>query len=169
MMQSDVHLFSASDIEPLQRILGISARPSVRAAGTLVIIAGSVALLAYIGEGAMLAAAMAGVTLLIAGLAWATPAFSRRKLLQWIERHAGCAPTVRWDDAGFRTDGCRHNEEGTFDWRSVRAAIVSPNYLVMQTRLGPMIVPRRALDDARSRDLHGHFERNSIPVRIIGD
>lgn len=164
-MQSDRHHFSSADIEPIQRLLSKLGRPSVRSAATLVSIAAAFALFAFIAGEANLAA-FPGVALAIASIAWLTNGSSRGTLEQWVAQHANCAPIVAWDDLEFRNGGCVHGTDGVFAWKSIRAAISSPDYIILLSRCGPLIVPQRALDVERSADLLHQLERNRITVRL---
>ncbi|WP_422056153.1 hypothetical protein [Sphingomonas sp.] len=164
-MRSDVHHFSAADIQPVQRLLGKIGRPPMRWVAILIAIAAALALLAIMAGDARLAA-IPGVALAIATVAWLTPSLSRRTLENWIEQHAGCAPFTSWDDTEIRNGGCVHRTDGVFPWRTIRAAIASPDYIILLSRCGPLIVPQRALDAERAADLVRQLEAHGITVRL---
>ncbi len=164
-MQSDPHHFSAADIEPIQRLLARLGRPSLRSVATAVVIATALALLAFVAGEPNLAA-FPGIALAIAGVAWLTHGSSRGTLERWVTLHAPCAPIVSWDAVGFRSGGCVHGTDSAFPWNTVRAAVASPDYIILQARCGPLIIPQRALDAERASDLLRELEANNIAVRL---
>ncbi|MDK2767862.1 MAG: YcxB family protein [Sphingomonas sp.] len=164
-MRSDVHYFSVADIAPIRRLLGKLARPSLRSVAILVTITASLGLLALVvGEAKLVA--IPGVAVAIATVAWLTPSLSRRTLEQWIDQHALCAPFTAWDDVEIRHGGCIHGTDSVFPWKSIRAAIASPDYIILLSRCGPLIVPQRALDAQRAADLLRQLATNGIAVRL---
>lgn len=164
-MQTDVHHFSAADIEPIQRLLARLGRPSLRSVATAVVIATALALLACVAGEPNLAA-FPGIALAIAGVAWLTHGSSRGTLERWVTLHVPCAPVVAWGEVGFRSAGCVHGTDSAFPWNTVRAAIASPDYIILQSRGGPLIIPQRALDAERASDLLRRLEANNIAVRL---
>lgn len=162
-MRSDVHHFSAADIEPIQRLLARLGRPAMRSVAILIAIAAALALLALIAGEAKLAAIPA-VALAITMVAWLTPSFSRRTLDSWIAQHADCAAFTAWDETEIRNGGCAHGTDGAFPWTTIRAAIASPDYIILLSRCGPLIVPQRALNAECAADLLRQLDANGISV-----
>lgn len=162
-MRSDVHHFSAADIEPIQRLLTRLGRPAKRSAAILIAITSILALLALIAGESNLAT-IPGVALKITMVAWLTPSFSRRTLETWIRQHADSAPFTAWDDTEIRNGGCAHGTDGALPWTTIRAAITSREYIILLSRCGPVIVPQRALDSERAADLLGRLHASGIAV-----
>ena len=165
-MRSDIPHFSAADIQPIQRLLAKLGRPPIRSVVILIAIAAALAFLAFMAGEAKLAA-IPGVALTIAAIAWLTPSFSRRTLENWIEQHAVCTPFTSWDGTEVRNGGCIHGTDGAFPWTTIRAAIASPDYIILHARCGPLIVPQRALDAERAADLLRRLEANGVAVRLV--
>jgi hypothetical protein len=80
-------------------------------------------------------------TILTFALHW----LMRRTISQWIDRHAVCPAYLEWDDAGFRSGGCVHGEEGRWPWSAVSAVKESSDFLILQSGRCMQIVPKRAL------------------------
>jgi len=105
----------------------------------------------------MVAVVMAATgTILTYALRW----YTRRTIRQWIDRHAVCPAYLEWDDAGLRSGGCMHGEEGNWPWSAVSAVKESPDFIILMMGRCMQIIPKRALSGEDAAD----FERR-LPAR----
>jgi hypothetical protein len=162
MMQSEIYHIGQDDADQLVRALAPGNRTSIL---MLVIALAIFALLSLLAEQTSLAILLSGVAVVLPTLAMFTHRSVRQSVVQWIDRHSGCASYVHWDQSGLGTGGCQHGEECRWLWHAVRSVRESPDYLILLIGTGSQFIAKAALSPAAAQDLRAQFATHAIPVK----